>query len=231
MATPFVAGILATFVTVEGPKYGEYLYQYSTWNSVYKAVTNLPWGEVTTTRFATTGINNPYKSPDQPFRRPQLAEADMQGNSNTCTMNATEVWRCENEFFFSLGIKDSKGNTLYATQTSHTLPNGQPLPFDEKERVIIESEGLSSPLGVVAGEDKHIRFQWQELEWNTGTTQGPATCELLGGDWNKDGPGGCDQMAQVSPTLHSRCKTILFIVLGANKLKQSRTFKCQYPCR
>lgn len=209
MATPFVAGILATFVSVDGCRYGENTYATSAYNCVYDSVTNLPWpGEYTTSRFATSGLNTPGKIPDQPFRHPYFA-AQSEERGETCKLDITEVWTCESKLYARMSIKDSKDNKLYSAVGTTTTP-GVPLGKDEK-RLVIENENMYHAL-VIEGEAKNVdvRFRYNDLEWTTGTKGGQNKCKLEGEDWPADGPGACNSEAKVSCLLNSYCPSQAF---------------------
>lgn len=199
MATPFVSGILATFLSVEGRSLGNshHVYRRSISNVVFDAVGNMPWGITRTpNRFATTGLNNPYKNPGQPYR---YASIEINNVGDTCKIDLTQKWTCEpadSNLYATLTITDPVGNTIYKSSQSAHSPG---IPINDKDPLQIDNENMLHPLFIVGEHEKdYVQFFFGDLSWTTGTTHGDNKCKLVGDDWNKDGPGACPSHALVS---------------------------------
>jgi hypothetical protein len=132
-------------------------------------------------------------------------QVNTASDSGKCSMKITEMWTCEAQstnLYADVSIAAPDGHSIYQTEQSTSSP-GQPI--DDADPLHLDTS--FGPL-IITGEHEHdyIQFESGGNSWLSGTTTGPATCQLVGDDWNKDGPQNCP-----SPLI-------------------SRQFSCEYPC-
>ncbi|KAF2280019.1 uncharacterized protein EI97DRAFT_454956 [Westerdykella ornata] len=137
------------------------------------------------------------------------ADEDFNGSGpvGKCGLDIEELWTCEpdtNNLYGRMTITAPDGNVLYETGGSTRSPG---VPIGDQQRPTIQEEGMSKGLQVIAEhENDYIQFYYGDVAWTSGTTEGEATCKLVGDNWDTESPVQCDQGAR------------------------SRRFQCQYPC-
>ena len=134
------------------------------------------------------------RSPGMLLYRDQLISAinKWQGatrpTSGTCAMNVTEYWGCEpvdvNLSAF-IDIIAPNGSSVYQTVMSADGPPGEPINANDPNTVQTSFGNVT-----IVGEhvNDYIQFTSGASMWRSDTTAGPASCNLLGADWNEDGP-------------------------------------------
>jgi hypothetical protein len=125
--------------------------------------------------------------------------------SGTCHLVVNEIWTCEdsaNNLYAEVSLLAPDGSSLYQTAQSTSSP-GQPI--DDSNPLTLDTKyGSLRITGEHTGD--YIQFNAGDSSWTSNTASGPATCKLVGEDWNKDGRQNCP-----APFV-------------------SRKFSCVYPC-
>jgi hypothetical protein len=155
------------------------------------------------------------RSPGMAAYRDSIIEAinavQMSATSSStgnCVFNITEIMNCQDD-------ADNLSALVYLY-----APDGSKIYIPESGSYQINDNDpftINSPYSAlkVVGEHTHdyIQFSSGKYSWTSGTTSGPATCHMIGPNWNPSalhsGPVSCDV---------------------DNKQWIVREFGCQYPC-
>ena len=154
------------------------------------------------------------RSPGMAAYRDSIIEAisviQMAGTSTSgdCVFNITESMTCADDADNLYAIVDlwaPDGSVIYA-EDDPDRPLG--LQINDKDALNITS---SYGTLIIVGEHEHdyIQFTSGKNSWTSGTTSGPATCSMLGHNWDPNGPTRSDANSGMWLT---------------------RMFECHYPC-
>ncbi len=192
MASPFVAGIMATYLSFEGKTlYGdaEATYKRVQDNMLRQTISGTP--SQTPNHLVTTGINHPDRRSKDPYAG--IPRDELKG---TCNMAVDEIWTCgdvASNLYASISITGPKGEKLYATPGSAHSP-GQPI--NDNTPLKIDADGLPRLMTVVGEHtNDHIQFYYGDQAWRSTTTTGASKCSITDpGNW---GPPDCSKGATV----------------------------------
>ncbi|KAF2743859.1 hypothetical protein M011DRAFT_480390 [Sporormia fimetaria CBS 119925] len=134
-------------------------------------------------------------------------DEEESAESGTCKLDITEIWTCEHptvNLYGRMTITSPDGTVLYNTGRGTSAPG---VKIGDEQRPVIQKEGMSHGLQVIAQHtNDYIQFYYDDLAWTTGTTEGPATCKLVGDNWDTSTPVECNSGAR------------------------TRQFECKYTC-
>lgn len=127
----------------------------------------------------------------------------LNGNSDgICKVEVRQIWTCEDpasNLYAELKITDANGNVLYTTPDSVHSPG---LPINDANPLELHEPGMDESL-FVTGEHTgdYIQFSYGSTSWRSTDNKGDASCQLVGDNWDTNGPQGCPTMALVSQFL------------------------------
>lgn len=216
VASPFVAGIMANFLSYEGKTlYGDagQTYKRLKANMIKDIVTGFPYKFIfwptTVNLFANNGINNPDRRSLDPYAG--IPKDELKG---TCKIKMDEIWTCgdaASNLYARLTITDANGKEVYTTKQSTSTPG---VPINDNSPLGLQEPGMKSKL-VVVGEhsNDYVQFTYGSdasfiaTAEDAGKANVNGQCSLKGDNWNTEGPQGCP-----------------------NAMAETRSFECEYEC-
>ncbi|KAI0190469.1 hypothetical protein EV127DRAFT_495166 [Xylaria flabelliformis] len=95
-------------------------------------------------------------------------------SSGTCKLNMTEIWTCE--------------------PVESDLSPG--LPINDASPLELQEGGMKETLKIVGEHtNDYIQFYYGDIAWRTTTDSGPASCKMIGDNWDQNGPANCPSPA------------------------------------